>query len=120
MNVLARGVMTLGEWVQQEMARRNIKSNRKFAESAGVSPQMINDVVNETPRELDITSLVKLSNYTNTSLMSLIRLAFPEAVKVDLDIEYLLDAEMMSKLPPEKKAIARGYIASAYAEGDDQ
>lgn len=120
MLTLNRIEMTLGEFIQQEMARRKIRSNREFARKAGVSPQLINDLVNRADRELDIGSLIKLSDFTGASIMTLFKLAFPEVVNVDIDIEYLLDAEKIRKLPPEKRAIARGYINTAYAESKDE
>lgn len=120
MTAFAREAMTFAEFIEQEMTRLHIKSNRKFAERAGVSPQMINDIRNGIPRELDVISLSRIAIFTSTPFMSVLRLAFPEVVQSDLDIEDVRYAEKMSKLPPDKKEFARRFIDSVYAEGGDQ
>lgn len=112
--------MTFAEFIKQEMDRLKIKSNRKFAEKAGVSPQMINDIRNSAPRELDVISLSRIAEFTGTPLMEVLKLAFPEVVLADLDIEDVRYAEKMGKLPPEDKKLVRGYIDKAYAESGDK
>lgn len=110
---------TLGQLITEEMKRRNIKSARKFAEFAGINHRVIGDFLNEKGVDPELSTLVKLSNATGISLVTLLSLAFPEATKVDLDIDARLDAEKISQMPPNKRAIARGYIADAYAKGND-
>jgi transcriptional regulator with XRE-family HTH domain len=112
--------MSIGEWIEKEKERLHLKSNRAFAEKAGVSPQLINDLVNATGREPDIGSLAKISAFTGTSLIALLKLVFPEVVRVDVDVDEMIYAEMLSKLPPDEKRIARSYIDSAYRESGNQ
>lgn len=113
-------IKTINDFVRKEMSDRGIKSNREFGRLTGVNHQIINDLVNEKPRTLDLPTLVKLSNYTGMSLVTLLELAFPDALNVDLDIEARVDAEVIRKMPPNKRKIARRYITGVAAEGDDE
>lgn len=112
--------MTFSEFIQQEMTRLHIKSNRKFAEQAGISPQMVNDIINETPRELDVISLSRIAEFTGTPLFLVLKLAFPEVVATELDAELLRYAQMLSKLPADQQQVTFTVIDGFYAKSRDK
>lgn len=113
-------VMTIGQFIRDEMKRRDIASGREFGKLSGVPATIINELRNDKPRELELGTLAKLSDFTGVSLMTLLALTYPDAVTIDIDVETRLDAERISKLPPNKKAIARDFIAGAYTKGSDE
>lgn len=107
---------TIGEFVSAEMKRMDIKSHREFERQSGISYQVINDMINGKVTTPGIATLVKLSNFTGTSLIALLEICYPDALNIDVDIESRLDAEKLSQLPPNEKTLIRGYIANAYAQ----
>lgn len=120
MGVALMAEMSIRQFVNQEMKHRQISSAREFARQSGIHPRIINDIRNEKYRALEIDTLAKLSEFTGTSLLTLLAMVYPDAAKLDIDLDARLDAERISKLPPNKQAIARGYIADAYTQGDDE
>jgi hypothetical protein len=120
MSVLFMAEMTIQQFIKDEMERKHITSAREFGRKSDIHPKIINAMRNGTPRAIEIDTLRKLSDFTGTSLMTLIGMVYPEAAQLDIDVDTRLTAERIRKLPPNKQDIARGYITDAYTEGDDE
>ena len=113
------GVLTmspLGEFVEQQIRMRNI-SDREFARLVGVSNSTIARVRSPNPPEPTFDFLVKLSKLTGHSLVSLVKLAFPDA-KLEVDERTLMLAERILALPDEERRIAAAHSVSVDC-GDD-
>lgn len=112
--------VTIGQFIRDEMKKREITSGRRFAELSGIPATIINELRNDKPRELELGTISKLSDFTGVSMVTLLGIIYPDAIALDIDAETRLDAERIRQLPPNKKALARGYIADAYMKGDNE
>lgn len=108
--------MTREEFIAAQKARKKIKSNRKFAEAAGVSPGVIDDWENGIKRNTDVPTLQKLADFSGLSIVTLFNIAYPDAPLLDLNVEDRVYLEMMRELPPEVSEVVKGYITNLYTQ----
>lgn len=106
----------LGEFIAAQLHDRDM-SARQFADLVKVNHSTITKAMYKEPPIPSMEFLLKLSKATNTSLITIISLAFPnENLDVDLDARTL--AERIMQLPPEKREIAEAFIIGTLAQGN--
>lgn len=90
-------------------------SQRKFAILADVANSTISRLLKDRDRKPDLDTLVRISQVSGRDLISLIRLAYPEAVEINRSPTADIVADEFDKLPDELKsaivAIMRGVKA---------
>lgn len=101
--------MTLGEWIATQMRERDM-SMSEFARYIGTTGATLSRAMSKDAPQPSVDLLVKLSNGTGVSLMTLLKLAFPEIQQVEVDTGARLLAEQIMQLPPEKREIAEAFI----------
>lgn len=77
-----------------------IGSAREFARKAGINHQFVNDALNGNEIKPEITTLIKISEYTGYELESIVGLAYPDvASQTRLSPEARLLAQRIERLP---------------------
>lgn len=97
------------QFLLDEMKRLNIDSANRFAEYVGVTTSTITRATDErNPKKPGLEFLLKLSKATNTSLLALIEMTYPEEVgETSLSPTAQVLAQRIEKLPDHlKDAIA--------------
>jgi transcriptional regulator with XRE-family HTH domain len=114
-------IMSLGEFISDELRKRDMSATR-FAKIVGVDPSTITKAMRfDNPPEPSLEFLVKLSNATSVSLMTLLAIAFPEAEQIEIDTESRLLAERISQLPADRREIAEAFIfGTLMQKGNEQ
>lgn len=104
------------KFLQQEMDKRDLSQNA-FAALVGVSSGMMSNHMKQdgTAPPLSLGFLKQVAQATNTSLITLLKLAYPDLPRnllVDLEPDVRLIAERIAKLPPEQREIIDRFILS--------
>jgi transcriptional regulator with XRE-family HTH domain len=111
-------ITTLRDFVLAEMLRRGM-SQRTFAEFVDVNPSTINRMVrNHDNPEPSIDTLAKLSSKCEIDVRVLVALVVPGEV-IETDIETLLLAEMIKRLPPVHREIMMRVVAATIAQYEE-
>jgi transcriptional regulator with XRE-family HTH domain len=104
--------MSFQKFIVNEMDKRKM-SARAFAEHIGVSSNTINAYVNGKEITPTLDFLQKLAQKTDTSLVTIIKLAFPgETDDIDIDPEVYLLAKELSELPESVRDIIKTIMRS--------
>ena len=94
---------TLGTFIDQEIRKRQM-SVREFAEFVGVTHPTIIKFREHGTRDVgnpSIDFLIKLARKTDTSLVALLALAFPDAAPLlNIDPATLILSQRIQQLPP--------------------
>lgn len=109
MSIFGTGMSALGNFIADQIRERGI-SDREFSRLLGVSNATISRAMSQDAPEPSLDFLVKLSNGTGVSLMTLLKLSFPELRQVEVEPEARMLAEMIAQLPPDKREIAESFI----------
>ncbi len=108
-------ITTLRDFVLAEMLRREM-SQRTFAEFVDVNASTINRMVrNHDNPEPSIDTLAKLSRKCEVDIRVLVALVVPGEV-IETDVETLLFAEMVKRLPPVHREIMMRVVAATIAQ----
>ena len=95
-------------------------SIRQFAKFLGVNHEVITRFMNSAPSEEvgypSLHTLRKIAGATGVSMLTLFDLVFPDDDNLDIAVEARLLAEQITHLPPEKRALAEGYIRDALGQ----
>lgn len=95
-------------------------SARKFAAFAGINHEVITRFMNNAPSDEvgypSLSTLRKLSDATNVSLLTLIALAFPGGTNLDINTNIRLLAEQIAQLSPADRVLVEGFIRDALAK----
>jgi transcriptional regulator with XRE-family HTH domain len=93
---------TLGEFIDQEIRKRQM-SVREFAEFVGVTHPTILKFREHGKQDVGTPSiefLIKLAKVTNTSLIALLAMAFPDAAPLlNVDAATLILSQRIQRLP---------------------
>jgi transcriptional regulator with XRE-family HTH domain len=90
----------LREFIDGEIKRLNL-SRLGFAELAGVSHTAINNLLSDNPPEPSVEFLWKIAKATDTDVISVLRLAYPDIIKNSLSAKARILAEKIDKSTPE-------------------
>ncbi len=94
---------TLGEFIDQEIRKRQM-SVREFAEFIGVTHPTIMKFREHGKKDVgnpSIDFLIKLAQRTDTNLVALLAMAFPEAAPLlNVDPTTLILSQRIQRLPP--------------------
>ena len=103
--------MTFKDWLQSELHRRSM-SQREFAKKVGLSSASISRCLNEKdPRQPGLDVLLAVSKGTNTSLLELVRLAYPELVEeTSLSPDAAILAQRIVELPDDLRLAVESII----------
>lgn len=98
-----RSETTLGQFIEQEMRQRDM-SVREFAEFVGVSHPTIvkfrEHGIQDNAGTPSMEFLVKLARKTNTSLVALLSMAFPDAASLlEIDPATFILSQRIQRLP---------------------
>ncbi len=92
----------LGDFIDQEIHKRKM-SVREFADFVGVTHPTIIKFREHGKKDVgnpSIEFLIKLAQTTNTSLIALLAIAFPDAAPLlDIDTDTLILSQRIEKLP---------------------
>lgn len=106
---------TLRDFILAEMLRRDM-SQRGFAEFIDVNASTIHRLVRDHDNpEPSIDTLAKLSRKCEVDIRVLVALVVPGEV-IETDIETLLFAEMVKRLPPVHREIMMRVVAATIAQ----
>ena len=108
----------LTQFIDDQIALRQM-TEREFARFVKVSNSTISRARGDNPPEPSLEFLVKLSKATGHSLLSILKLAFPEA-DLAVDEQTLILAERIAQLPPEKREIAEAFIVGMTLKATDK
>lgn len=112
--------MTLGEFLQEETRRRDM-SVRQFGESIGVDHSTLSKLMRfENPSVPALDTLVKISKGTGVSLITLLKLAFPDLDGIEVDERSRILAERIAQLPADKREIAEAFILGTLFKPRDE
>jgi transcriptional regulator with XRE-family HTH domain len=93
---------SLGDFLDQEIHKRKM-SVREFADLVGVTHPTIIKFREHGKKDVgnpSIEFLIKLAQATNTSLIALLAMSFPDAVPLlDVDADTLILSQRIQKLP---------------------
>jgi transcriptional regulator with XRE-family HTH domain len=105
--------VSLADFINDEVKKRNM-SLREFAESIGTAASTITRAVGDNPPQPGIDFLIKLSRGTGVSLMSLIKMAFPEAEShlVVPDVQSKLIADRITRLDQQDRMMVESLLLS--------
>lgn len=111
-------VMTpLTQFIEDQIAMRRM-TEREFARFVGVSNSTISRARGDNPPEPSFEFVAKLSKATGHSLLSVLRLAFPE-YDFSVDEQTIMLAERIIQLPPEERAQAETFVTGlAFKSGN--
>jgi transcriptional regulator with XRE-family HTH domain len=105
---------TIKAFVQDEMKRRGIVSNREFAELCGVGHTTINRILDERDGKAEqpaVETLIKIADATGHSPITLLQLAYPGKFETSvLSPSTLVIAERIEKSPDHIQQAIRAII----------
>lgn len=108
-------ITTLRDFILAEMLQKGM-SQRTFAEFIDVNPSTIHRAVrNHDNPEPAIDTLAKLSRKCNVDIRVLIALVAPGEV-IETDVETLLFAEMVKRLPTVHREIMMRVVTATIAQ----
>lgn len=91
-------MLTIGEFIKQDMESRGIKSYREYADFIGSKHPTVSKYANNRFKRMQWDFLVKLSNATQTDIGTLARYVAPEVTFEILPTTQLI-AERIGQLP---------------------
>lgn len=101
---------TLRDFVAAELANRKL-SIRQFAKNAGLGYQTIANIVNDSGNEPEMKTLLRISKYTGTDLIELVRLAYPDIVQeTTLSPSAAITAQRIERLPQDLRLAVEALI----------
>lgn len=108
----------LTEFIEGQIKNRHM-TEREFARFVGVSNSTISRARGDDAPEPSLEFLVKLSKATGHSLLSVLKLAFPDA-DLAIDEQSVMLAERIAHLPPDKREIAEAFILGMVLKSADK
>ena len=98
------------DFLRDEMARRDLESQRAFARWLGMSPATVWQVM-DGGREPGLDFLVATAKATGVDIRTLIELAYPGAITPsELSAETLVLAQLIDQLPDDVRRVIRAMI----------
>lgn len=98
------------DFLRDEMARRDLESQRAFARWLGMSPATVWQVM-DGGREPGLDFLVATSKATGVDIHTLIELAYPGVLNPsDLSADVLVMAQQLAQLPDDVRRVVRAII----------
>lgn len=105
----------LKHFVEQEMARREMKSVRQFARLTGVSAITLGRILAEETEPTNDTLLL-LAVGTNTDIGALMRLVYPDASRVSGHPASRILSERIALLPEDKIQLLDAFVMTLLSQ----
>lgn len=115
---------TMGDFINQQMDQRQIKTVREFARFANLNHQTVNELLDfskEKSKYPSVATIVKLAAATNTDPCALLLLVLPEDFHVTTPSrDDILLAEQIKRLPPNVRGLVDSFLVSLIQKGGDE
>jgi plasmid maintenance system antidote protein VapI len=117
-------VRTMGEFINQQMNQRQMKTVREFARFADLNHQTVNELIEfnkEKTKYPSVATIVKLAAATNTDPCALLLLVLPEDLRVTTPSrEDILLAEQIKRLPHDVRGVVDSFLVSLIQKSGDE
>ena len=112
-------VTPLGQFIADYLYRHNISARELARRSNNISYSSINRAMRnekgkKKPPKPTIKFVAALSEATNTGLLTLLRLAYPELQIAEPDRTSMLIAERINRLPPAERRIMERFLDTLF------
>lgn len=109
---------TFMQFLQDQINEKADGSQRAFSRMSGIAHTTIGRLLDKTKdNRPELDTLGKLSVVTNTNLITLIHLAYPEGFDSNISPTAQVVAEQFDKLPDELKSAIVAMMRGAMAKG---
>lgn len=111
---------TFQQFLLDQINEKTDGSQRAFANLLGVANSTVSRMLDpRNPTKPELQTLMALSRVSNTSLITLVRLAYPESVEASTSATAQLVADEFDKLPDAIQTAIITLMRGAKARGSD-